>query len=95
MQRASWNHYLKAYGRHTEWVSFADVDEYFQLNETYAAALEAGTATLVDVLEAEARTATEVGFSAKSMFPCVTAARRTECVGTQTVGKLPHLGPCL
>ena len=54
MQRGAWNHFLKAYGRHAEWVSFADVDEYFQPNETYAEAIDAGTMTLADVLAATA-----------------------------------------
>jgi hypothetical protein len=65
VQQASWNHFVQAYGRHAQWVSFADVDEYFQLNETYADALDSGASTLADVLEAETRMAMPVGFSAR------------------------------
>ena len=69
VQRASWNHFLKAYGRHTEWVSFADVDEYFQLNDTHADTLESGAASLADVLDAETRTAMPVCVRTGAMAP--------------------------
>ena len=42
---------MQKFGRHTDWASFADVDEFFEPNATYADALESGAMTLADVLE--------------------------------------------
>ena len=51
VQSGAWNHFVQSFGRHADWASFADVDEFFEPNATYADALESGAMTLADVLE--------------------------------------------
>jgi hypothetical protein len=51
VQRAAVNHALKSFGGVTRWMGLFDVDEYFQLNDTHADAVERGDTTLVQLLD--------------------------------------------
>ena len=51
MQRAAVNHALKSFGGVTRWMGLFDVDEYFQLNDTHADAVESGETSLVQLLD--------------------------------------------
>ena len=44
---------MKSFGPFNNWVAFMDVDEYFQLNATHAAAVESGESSLLQLLDAE------------------------------------------
>jgi hypothetical protein len=53
IQNAGLNHFVMNFGPFNDWVGFFDVDEYYQLNETYANAVLSGSATLPELLDAE------------------------------------------
>jgi hypothetical protein len=53
VQNACLNHMMKSFGVFNNWIGFMDVDEYFQLNSSHAAAVETGQSSLLELMDAE------------------------------------------